>query len=162
MGDNSTVSELAARVEICELRHRYSRRVDDCQWDAWADLFTPDATCDYEGRPPLEGREEIREFGASILDEEYRFTMHVPLLSVIDVQEGTATGSWYLILWYARPDGEAGWRLGRYHDEYRRVNGEWKFSGVGTVMYAHTGDSFDSDAVTDDHYEKAMITYRSR
>lgn len=163
VGDKS-MRELAARVEICELRYRYSRHVDDCQWDDWVQLFASDASCDYEGRPPLEGHEEIHEFGASVLDEEYWFTMHIPLLPVIDVnvKDGTATGSWYLVLWYARPDDGAGWRLGRYYDKYRCVDGEWKFANVETIMDAHSGDSFDVEMLADDHYEKDIVTYRSQ
>ena len=162
MGAEPTVTALAARVAIRELRHRYSRHVDDCAWDAWAELFTEDAVCDYEGRPPLDGRRAIREFGRSVLDREYRFTMHVPLLPVIDIEGDTATGRWYLVLWYGRSDGDAGWRLGRYHDEYRRVDGTWKFAGVGTIMHAHSGDSFALEMTDDQHYGKEMATYRSR
>jgi len=157
----SQLQTLLDRAAIVELRHEYAHCIDRCEWDRWAELFCEDAHVTYEGRPDLKGRDEIREFGASVLNREYAFTYHEALLPVVLVDGDTATGEWYLRLYYAGCEGGAGLRLGRYSDEYRRTEEGWKFAAVSTEICAHTGSTFDYAVVPDGHYEKDLVEFET-
>jgi hypothetical protein len=58
----------------------------------------------------------------------------------LHVDAGTGTGEWYLVVYYEKPDGAAGWVFGTYEDEYRRVDGEWKFATVLNEIHHDSGE----------------------
>ena len=114
---------------IKTLKSRYFRLLDCKLWNEWKECFSEDFTAVYEGPHP-----DI-EFGSrDVLVEQLRqqlgdiFTVHqghTP--EIIITGEDTATGIWAM---YDRVElaGAAfeGW--GHYHEEYRKVEGDWKIS----------------------------------
>ena len=63
----------------------------------------------------------------------------MPRLSV-DPDSGTGTGEWVMLVYYEMPDGPQGRMFGEYEDEYRRVNGFWKFATMVNTVHWDTGD----------------------
>jgi hypothetical protein len=137
------IDRLEARDQIRVLRYEYGSRIDDRDWSGWTDLFTRDVTCDYEGWGTVEGREDLRTFAEEVVADAFVFTAHVMHHPVITVHADgeTAQGRWYVEVHDARTDGTARWRIGRYTDEYRLVDGSWKFAVVShdfTARRLHT------------------------
>lgn len=138
MPTQERLEEIADRLDIRKLRADYAHHLDAGQWDEYVGLFTTDAVVEYStGSHRLEGREEIARFAREEID--YDFSFHTAQMPRIEVDGDTATGVWYLCVYYRLPSGEAGWGLGTYEDGYRRVDGEWKFSRVRSSIHADTG-----------------------
>lgn len=164
MSVEDRLRRLEDRVELAELRHQYAQTIDDHRWADWADLFTADTTCDYAGWGTFEGRDRVRAameeaFAANIRD--HRHVFYQPILSI---DGDDATGQWYYDVYTAfvgdedspYPAGTASLRQGRYFDEYRRVDGEWKFSSVEQTLDTRTQFEYELDE-TDQFGE--LITY---
>lgn len=132
-----------ARHDIRQLRACYGHYLDRGDWEAWANLFAPDATVEFGSYRHLEDRDEIREFGESVVDDLFEFSMHTAQMPLIDVDDDTATGHWYLLVYYELSDGDPGWIYGTYDDEYRRVDDDWKFSYVTNEVAVDTGGMAD-------------------
>jgi len=126
-------------TEIRQLRAAYAHYLDRGDWDGWAALFAPDAVVEFGSYPNLEGRDEIREFGETVVDDLFEYSMHTAQMPLLDVEGETATGLWYLLVYYQLPDGDPGWIYGTYEDEYRKVDGEWKFVYVTNDVVVDTG-----------------------
>ena len=80
----------------------------------------------------------IRAFfrGASQL---FTFAIHYSLNGQIDVQGDTARAQWYLFMPCTLGEGNrAMWRAGIDHEEYVRVEGEWKFKHKSSAPLFHT------------------------
>ena len=118
---------------IKRLKYKYLRTLDSKLWDELAECFTEDATTAYgEGKHSFQGRDAIMKF----LKESLNPTMismhqcHDPEIEL--TSDTTATGIWglqdYLIMTQANRSltGTA-----FYHDEYVKVNGEWKIKHTG-------------------------------
>lgn len=127
--------------KIEELRSRYAHTIDHGaatgEWEDFIALYTEDAVVDYP-QTTLQGHEEIEEFGQEI-EDFYEFSMHTVQMPVIDLDGNEATGEWYMFVIYTATDGSEGYVVGRYEDEYRRVDGEWKFSRVKAIISKDTG-----------------------
>lgn len=128
--------DVADRMSIIELRHRYCHYADAHQYERWADLFTEDAVLDAEGRERHEGRDAIQSFGENILDDEYDYSTHLVSTPVITTDGERATGKWYVFLTYTLSDHRAGWKQGTYDEEYRLTDAGWKFSRVEATFQA--------------------------
>lgn len=100
-------------------------RVDADQWGA---TWTEDAVWDM-GAMSLEGRDDMVAQWSSIL-AGFDGVIHGygDGWADLDTEAGTGTGRWY-VTEYLKPAGApARAMLGWYDDEYRMVDGEWKFS----------------------------------
>ena len=126
---------------IKELRSRYAQTIDHAaatgEWEEFVSLYTEDAVVDYP-QTTMEGHNEIKAFGAEI-EEFYEFSMHTAQMPVIELNGDEATGVWYMFVIYIATDGSEGYVVGRYEDEYRRVDGEWKFSRIEAIISEDTG-----------------------
>lgn len=142
------------RQRIKELKYRYARAVDDQAWDEWVECFTEDVVCNYEGWGEFEGRERVSEFAADVLDPFFEYTAHLMQQPVITVDGETASGTWYVEIVFATPEGEGGWRQGRYTDSYRLVDDEWKISEISHEFYGLM--EFESESV--DHEKFGSIS----
>lgn len=118
---------------IRQLKYRYLRHLDSKQWDEMARTFTEDAACNYSGgQHKYEGRDAIMSFLKEGLPN-HRLSMHHCHHPEIEItSETTAKGTWaledYLI------DTQDNFSLhgaAFYHDEYVKVNGEWKIKFTG-------------------------------
>lgn len=139
--DATDVGDLRDRVgrledveEIRALVGRYGRAVDDRDWESLAAQYTPDAFIDFTA-----GRARGR---AAIIDHvrsrtaAYAASYHYPHSHEITLTgRDTATG---LVCAHAELtiEGDSVRVALRYHDDYRRVDGRWRFHERRmTVLY---------------------------
>jgi 3-phenylpropionate/cinnamic acid dioxygenase small subunit len=140
MSTERNLDVVAARESIKELRTFYARYIDNAEWNSWANLFTEGATADFGGFENLEGRSEIEEFGRDVISDIYEYSKHQALMPDINVNGDEASGTWNLVVFYEMPDGTKGEVTGTYIDEYRRIDGTWKFSHVENVLENDSGE----------------------
>jgi len=127
------VDALARRVEqidsieaIRALRARYHELVNEDAGNRLHELFSPGAAVSYGGRPEVRGRENIRAFFASFPVQSARQFIHS---HVVQVEGDRGKGCSYLD---GRPvrDGKSFYVVGRFDDEYVRLDGQWLFQRV--------------------------------
>lgn len=122
--------ELVARESIRDLVARYNANGDSGRFDEVLALFAPDAVMDVESAGVRTGHDEIRTIFTGARDRADwglgpRYLRHVTGTHQIDVvDERRATGRCYYFVLTAV--GLDHW--GRYVDEYRVVDGAWRFS----------------------------------
>ena len=124
--DIEAIKRLKARYcEICD--H------EDYDADAMASLFTEDGTWSGEGVGSAEGREAIRALFAGF-PKVIAGAQHIVANPLIEVDGDRARGVWYLIAAVTQDDGttQSNWpgTAARYHEDYVKRNGEWKFHHV--------------------------------
>jgi hypothetical protein len=130
-----TLEERIRRLEDVEalklLKSRYAAYCDEgYDPDRLAPLFTQDAIWDGGVLGRAEGRDAIRAFFA-IASKMMPFAIHHVTNAAIEIDGDRATGHWHLWQPCVHAAGDqALWIAGRYHDEYRREDGEWRFAKV--------------------------------
>jgi len=142
MATEPDVDSLAACEAVRRLRASYTHHIDSGEWTDWAALFTEDAWYGIADTEGCRGREEILAFARETVSDLYSFSVHIaamPRLSV-DPDSGTGTGEWVMLVYYEMPDGPQGRMFGEYEDEYRRVNGFWKFATMVDTVHRDIGD----------------------
>lgn len=119
---------------IKQLKYRYADACDrGYDSDTLADLFTLDAIWEGDLFGRYEGREAIREFFRGV-PANIPFAVHYMTNPIISVDGDEASGEWYLFqtTTFAQNNtpilGSA-----RYADQYRRVDGTWKFRHVQLI-----------------------------
>lgn len=125
-------ADLAARVrrledrwELSDLIATYGRVVDDRDADAIRELFAADSTFDTVGGV-ITGREEVVAYYLERLSE-YGASFHIPHTQTVEFDgEDRAHGivTAHAEMSYGDP---AFWVALRYHDEYVREDGRWRF-----------------------------------
>ena len=113
---------------IQRLKHEYCFAIDGGDYERWASLFTDDGRFVRDSGEAFEGHEALHGFASERFDAAMEHSAHVVTNPLIDVDGDTATGQWYLLLFYTDADGTDGWTQARYDDEYRRVDGEWRIA----------------------------------
>ena len=125
MTPQEMIQELWDREKIRELTYHYGLAVEAQDEEQMANLFTADGAADFSslGRGVIRGQQALKEFYRSTWQLRIKpfFTNHV-----IRVEGDRATGTCSLQNTGIRGnDSMIG--AGRLHDEYQKVNGEWKF-----------------------------------
>jgi len=132
------VAQLQARLDrqddldaIRALRNRYHELVNEDEGPRLYELFAPDATVVYNGRPEVRGREAIRRFFQDFPVQHARQFIHQ---HEIELQGDRGTGRSYMD---GRPvsQGKSLYVVGRFDDEYIRLDGRWLFQRV--VLTVH-------------------------
>jgi len=127
------VQELWDREKIKELTYEYGLAIEAQDAERMAALFTADGSVDFSslGRGVIKGRENLKEFYRSTWPLKVKpfFTNHV-----IRIQGTKATGVCSLENRATRGD-QSLIGAGRLHDEYEKVNGEWKFTSRRVEMF---------------------------
>ncbi|MFC6719866.1 nuclear transport factor 2 family protein [Natrialbaceae archaeon GCM10025810] len=140
MAQQDLAREVRDYQQICGLRSAYShaidRAIDTGDWDEFVSLYANDAVVDYP-QETLRGRDEIEAFGRG-LEEMYEFSVHTAQMPRIDIDRDEAAGRWYMLVFYIATDGSEGYVLGWYDDEYRRIDGEWKFDRIAANVTRDT------------------------
>lgn len=113
---------------IQRLKHEYCFAIDTGDYREWAEMFTEDGQFVRDNGETFEGHDELYGFASEGFDEAFDHSAHVVTNPVIDVDGDSATGNWYLLLFYETADGNPGWTQAMYDDEYEKVDGEWKIS----------------------------------
>lgn len=134
---SSIERELLDRIEIQELRAAYSRAIDYEDYERATEIFTDDAVVKYRGGT-CHGGEEVEAYWREKV--AYEFSMHTVQMPELEIDGDEATGKWYLVVFYETPDGDEGYVLGWYEDEYRRVDGDWKISEIDMSITHDTTD----------------------
>lgn len=144
LGDEQ--SELLDRLQIMELQSRYALAHDLTDPDGYAAVFTEDAELVGSGRVLAKGREALHAIGVNdrkrfnnSLPEDVRsfgVMRHVVTNQVIDLTgPDTAEGLCYVLTIANRTDeGPQILSVGRYEDQYRRVDGRWLIARREIVM----------------------------
>jgi hypothetical protein len=122
--------ELVARESIRDLVARYNANADSGRFEPVLELFAPDAVMEITGEPPKVGHDEIRTIFTGARDQAAWgdrpvYLRHVTGTHQIDlVDEGSAVGRcYYFVLTDVGLD-----HWGRYLDEYKVVDGRWRFA----------------------------------
>ena len=132
---DSTLEMRIRRLEDIEalklLKSRYAEHCDNnYDPDRLAELFTQDAVWDGGVLGRAEGRDAIRKFFA-VASKLMPFAIHHVTNPAIEVDGDRATGHWNLWQPCVHATGnQALWIAARYHDEYRREGGVWRFARV--------------------------------
>lgn len=130
---------LEDRENIRRLKYQYCELCDNnYNADALIELFTDDAIWDAGGDfGQFNGREEIHTFFSS-MPSRVRFSVHTAINDIIDINGDEATGRWRANI----PSSfitEAGdvphWLFVEYDDAFRRVNGNWRFTRVRSIIH---------------------------
>ncbi|MEL0064055.1 MAG: nuclear transport factor 2 family protein [Gammaproteobacteria bacterium] len=114
---------------IRQLKARYCEICDDDHNTALiTSIFTEDGTWEGKGIGKAEGHQEIRELFTTF-QQAIKFSQHMVQNPIIEVDGNKATARWYFfgMFKYYRND-QARWQAARYHETYRKIDGEWKIS----------------------------------
>ena len=143
----SRISEIEDREAIRRLKHFYychciDRAVagDLASIDETISRFTDDIVADFSGFPLAEGLESVTEFYSKSVPAMLSYSQHHVFNEVIDISGNDATGLWYLncpiVLTEDGPLGREGPGLivGRYEEEYVRVDGIWKWRRIIALL----------------------------
>ena len=140
MDDHSQLETRLQRLEdieeIKQLKHRYLRCLDTKQWDGLAETLCEDATTSYaDGEYSFEGREKIVGFlkATPLADKDGLIGVHHCQQPEIELTgPASARGTWALYNYLLHKKEGMGLRLcAFYHDEYEKVEGQWKIKSTG-------------------------------
>ena len=127
------VQELWDREKIKELTYEYGLAIESQDEERMANLFTEDGSVDFSslGRGITKGRPALKEFyrGTWPLRVKPFFTNHI-----IRINGARATGICSLENRATRGE-QSLIGAGRLHDEYEKVNGDWKFKSRRVEMF---------------------------
>lgn len=140
-----TMEDLAARLQrledleaIRQLKHRYAALCDDSyNPEGLASLWVEDGVWDAgPGFGRYEGPEAIKEFFAGISDA-ITWAAHLVLNEMIDLAEDgrSASATWWIIEPHTLEGTTSAWIVGRYIDDYVKVDGEWKFKSLKAEIH---------------------------
>jgi hypothetical protein len=128
------MNDLEELEAIKRLKYKYLRCLDLKRWAELAECFTEDATSAYSGgKYSFEGRDAIMDFlekamGAPSFLSSH--TVHHPEIELTSAS--TATGIWALHdIVIETNAGIVIQGAAFYHDEYLKVDGEWKIRSTG-------------------------------
>jgi ketosteroid isomerase-like protein len=126
--------DLAARVRrledveaIKQLKARYCTICDDDHDpERITSVFSEDAIWEGRGIGRAEGHAAIRELFRGF-QRAISYSQHMAVNPLIEVDGDTAKAVWYFFGLFTFRDGNlAKWQAARYHEDYVRVDGEWK------------------------------------
>ena len=122
------IQEIEDRDELHALIARYSRALDDFDLDALMELFTDDYQIDHvDGSVSARGPEEVRRFYGELIGT-YSMSIHYPRSQVVEWIDGDQAAGWVVgHAEFARDDKFVVSAL-RYDDEYRKIDGRWRFA----------------------------------
>src|SRR3954463_2258527 len=121
---------LVDRLEIGELLARYSTALDSRDWNLLAEVFTPDAECDYGSLGNPHGVDEITTLVRSTIGD-LDSTQHLVGNVVVSVDGDEATADCYLISQHIRqgtPGGDHYFLGGPERDRGVRPPAGWRIA----------------------------------
>ena len=131
--DNGELEKRITRLEdleaIKQLKARYCAICDDDHNpDRITSIFADDGVWEGRGFGHARGHAEIRKLFEGF-QKSISFSQHMVMNPVIEVEvDGDhAHGTWYFFGTFTFYEGnQAKWLAARYHEDYVKVNGEWK------------------------------------
>jgi hypothetical protein len=138
-------SDLVEIEAIKQLKARYFRFLDTKQWDEWRGVFTEDFQAEIHGPHPVirfESRDEMVESNREVLAEAS--TVHHGHMPEIELTgPDTARGVWAMVDVVELGAGFVGY--GHYHEEYRKVDGEWRIARLRLTRLHIEGEGPSAD-----------------
>ena len=128
------MSNLEDLEAIKRLKYKYLRCLDQKRWDELRECFIEDATSAYSGgKFSFEGRDAILEFLTKAMGADSFLSSHTVHHPEIDFTSDTsATGTWALQDVVIETKANITIRgAAFYHDEYVKLDGEWKIRSTG-------------------------------
>ena len=139
--------------DICKLKVRYFRLMDQKQWAKWEDCFTTDVTAVYEGAPRLSPTDDsnaialagrrtlVAEVTALLTDDVV--SIHQGFMPEIELTSSTsATGVWAMFDYLRLPRCTfKGW--GHYHEDYVKEGDQWRIKKIHLTRL-HTEEVWQS------------------
>lgn len=122
------MTEFADWLAICNLKARYCRCLDTKDWAGYAAVFTEDVVLDTTGSggPRYEGRDAaLAGVRAAV---ERAITTHHVHNPEITVEGDRAYAIWAMQDRNIRPGERSLLGFGHYHEDYVRIDGEWKIA----------------------------------
>ena len=121
--------------EIKQLKARYCAACDNgYDADRIVTLFTADGIWDGGEFGKVQGHAAIRTLFEG-LDKLISFCQHNVMNPIIKVDGDRAKADWYLWAPYiSRRHNDLGWIVGRYEDDYVKIDGEWKFHQLRAII----------------------------
>ena len=118
--DLESIKQLKARYcEICD---------DDHNLDLITTIFTSDAVWEGERIGRAQGHGEIRALFEGF-QKAIKFSQHMVQNPIIEIDGQAASARWYFFGTFKYYKGDqARWQAARYHETYRKTNGEWLIS----------------------------------
>ncbi|MCW2615085.1 MAG: hypothetical protein JWN08_2079 [Frankiales bacterium] len=116
----SAEDELAIRSLVA----RYCDAVCRRDGAAWIATWAPDCRWDLGGGRVTQGRDATLELWTTAT-AKYPWVAQVAPTGLVDVQDDTATGSWYVLELNRLGDGTGALHLGHYDDRYTRTPEGW-------------------------------------
>ena len=113
---------LEDKDEIRELMRRYNQAIDFPDLETWLDCWADDGVMRFGDRPPVEGKDALREYGSGRQGGSF----HLATSEIITVAGDNATVTSYIAV-VAGPTDPRIRLAGRYDDRVRRVDGRWLF-----------------------------------
>lgn len=135
--------ELEAREAIRDLVARYNANGDTRRIDQVIELFAPDAVMEITDGVPRAGTEAIRSLFTAVTnrpraDDRPTYVRHMTATHQIDlIDKSTAKGRCYFLV--LTDVGLDHW--GRYIDDYRTVDGVWRFARRRVTTDGHSPNS---------------------
>lgn len=132
----TTIEQRIQRLEdidaINQLRAHYCHLLDERDWDAFIDLFTPDGT--FKGLAEANGHDELRIFFGETVPRLGEGFWHFCTNGTVDVHGDTATGR--ISMEYLSVKGGASYvSAGHYDDHLVRVGDQWRFKARHLTFY---------------------------
>ena len=136
------MNDLEARVQRLEdieslkrLLYKYCYSIDEGDVDGVMSIFTDDAQGDYSPLGTQKGKSELRKFYAETVPSVVSFCVHMVHNADIRINGDTAEGLFY----YEAPCNSVPMQKavliqGKYDLRYKKVNGEWKVSGMHCIF----------------------------
>jgi uncharacterized protein (TIGR02246 family) len=119
------IERLVARADITDLLTRYAIGIDDQDWDAFADLWTDDASFEVDAEGGFFGKEAVLEFLEHCLPAGYvgKHFLSQPLVELADdLRTATVRTD---VVWFTQDFATT--IIGRYNDEVvRGDDGRWR------------------------------------
>lgn len=173
--DPSRLVQLQSRLERIEsiraikrLQYAYGHYTELGLWNDFADLFTDDASTNYQ--QGARGKAEVRKLFFEQVGQgklglaDGRIYPHILFQPVITLAPGgrTAKGRWRILAMLGGYGGGATWYSGVYENEYVREDGVWKISVLrsepkATASYA-AAEWKDSGVRLPTHYSPSELT----
>ena len=130
--DIEAIKQLKARYcEICD---------DDHNPDRITSIFTEDGIWEGRGIATARGHKEIRELFQTF-QKTISFAQHMVLNPIIEIDDNRAKAIWYFFGPFTfYKNNQAKWQSARYHDDYIKINGQWKIQHLkvrGPIMVAN-------------------------
>jgi len=134
------LATLADKVEIAELPARYNHYLDKHKKDEFLALWSPDSVWDFGAAfGAAEGSEAIERL-FDLVVQIFPRTCHVAGNVLIEVGEGTATGTCDAYAWAEDANGKEHITMASYDDRYVNVDGVWRIAHRTITM--HTAPDF--------------------